>query len=55
MDYSISDWTHPLLQFRSKSSNKMANTVDLDEMEHYVLSRQDLHCLQRYLYWSVKG
>ena len=30
----------------------MANRVDPDEMAHYELSHQDLHCLQK-LFWSA--
>ena len=30
----------------------MANSVDPDETARYEPSHQDLHCLQRYLYWS---
>ena len=32
--------------------NKMASSVDPDEMAHYEPSHQDLHCLHRYLYQS---
>ena len=38
--------------FQSKIKNRMANSVDTDEMAHYEPSHLDLHCLQRYLYWS---
>ena len=31
----------------------MANSVDPDETVRYEPSHQDLHCLQRYLYWFV--
>ena len=31
----------------------MANSVDPDEMAHYEPSCLDLHCLQRYLFWSA--
>ena len=31
----------------------MANSVDPDAMAHYEPSRQDLHCLHRYLVWSA--
>ena len=31
----------------------MANSVDPDETTHYDSSHLDLHCLQRYLYWSA--
>ena len=31
----------------------MANSVDPDEMAHYEPSHLDLHCLQKYLYWSI--
>ena len=33
--------------------NKMASSVDPDEMAHYEPSHLDLHCLHRYLYWST--
>ena len=47
-------WTHPFMQvgIRGKISDKLANRVDHDEMAHEQ-SHLDLHCLQRYLYWSV--
>ena len=47
--------THPLLQIEVsvKINNRMANNVDPDETARYELSHLDLHCLQRYLYWSV--
>ena len=31
----------------------MTNSLDPDEMAHYEPSHLDLHCLQRYLFWSV--
>ena len=31
----------------------MANSVDPDETAHYEPSHLDLHCLQKYLYWSA--
>ena len=31
----------------------MTNSVDHDETAHYELSYLDLHCLQRYMYWSA--
>ena len=31
----------------------MANSADPDEMASYKPSHLDLHCLQRYVYWSV--
>ena len=31
----------------------MANSVDPDETAHYEPSDLELHCLQRYLYWSA--
>ena len=31
----------------------MANSVDPDETAHYEPSHLDLHCLQKYLYWSI--
>ena len=39
--------------FQSKIKNRMANSEDPDEMAHNEPSHQDLHCLQRYLIWSV--
>ena len=39
--------------FLSKSKNRMTKSVDSDETAGYEPSHQDLHCLQRYLYWSV--
>ena len=38
---------------QSKFNNRMANSVDPDETACYEQSHLDLHCLQRYLYWSV--
>ena len=32
----------------------MANSVDPDETACYEASHLDLHCLQRYLYWSAR-
>ena len=37
----------------SKIQNQMANSVDSDEMAHYEPSHQDLHYLQRYMFWST--
>ena len=37
-----------------KINNRIANSVDPDETAHYEPSHLDLHCLQRYLYWSVE-
>ena len=31
----------------------MANSVDPNEMAHYMLSHLDLYCLHRYLFWSA--
>ena len=31
----------------------MRNSVDPDEIARYEPSNLDLHCLQRYLYWSA--
>ena len=31
----------------------MANSVDTDMMVRNELSHLDLHCLQKYLYWSL--
>ena len=55
MDSSISESGHSLLQigFQSKINNRMVNSVDPDEMAPYEPSHLDLHCLQRYLYWSA--
>ena len=39
--------------FESKISNRMANSVDSDELAHYEPSQLDLNCLQRYHYWSA--
>ena len=36
-----------------KINNRMANNVEPDEMAHYEPSYLDLHCLQRYLFWST--
>ena len=32
---------------------KMPNSVTSNEMAHYEPSYLDLHCLQRYLFWSA--
>ena len=51
-------WTLPSLNLdtsivaNSKINNWITNDVDPDEMAHYEPSHLDLHCLQRYLYWS---
>ena len=53
MDSSLSEFNHLYCckkGFQSKISNRMANSVDPDEMAHYKPSHLDLHCLQRYLY-----
>ena len=39
--------------FESKLNNILANSVDPNDTDHYEQSRLDLHCLQRYLYWSA--
>ena len=31
----------------------MTNSVDPDEMAYYEPSHLDLHCLQKYRFWSV--
>ena len=31
----------------------MANSVDLDETARHESSHLDLHCLQKYLYWTA--
>ena len=36
-----------------KINQRMANSVDPDETARYESSHLDLHCLQRYLYWSA--
>ena len=36
-----------------KINYRTANSVDSDEMAHYEPSRLDLHCLQKYLFWSA--
>ena len=40
--------------FSQKPNNGMANRVDPDERARYEPSHLDLHCLQRYMYWSVE-
>ena len=37
-----------------KYQNRLANSVDPDEMAHYEPSHQDLHRLQRYPVWSAR-
>ena len=46
----------PLLQISisQNTGHKMANSVDLDEMAIYEQSHPDLHCLQKYLFWSAR-
>ena len=34
-------------------NNRIANSVDPDEMAHYEPSHLDLHCLQRHPHWSA--
>ena len=51
-------WTLPYLNLFQiyvyiKPKNKMANSTDSDEMAPDEPSHQDLHCLQRYLFWSA--
>ena len=36
-----------------KINHRIANSVDPDETARYEPSHLDLHCLQRYLYWSA--
>ena len=38
---------------QSKIKNRMADSVDPDEMAHYEQSHLDLHCLHRYWFWSA--
>ena len=33
---------------------RTANRVDPDEMAHYKPFHQDLHCLQKYMFWSTE-
>ena len=40
-------------QSKINTCNRMANIVDPDEMAHYEPSHLDLHCLQRYMFWSA--
>ena len=37
----------------SKALNQLANSVDPDEMVHYEQSYLELHCLQKYKFWST--
>ena len=48
-------WTLPSLNLDTfiVANNRMANSVDPDEMAHYEPSHLDLHCLQRYLYMGL--
>ena len=39
--------------FQSKINNRMAKSADPDEMARHEASHLDLHCLQRYMYWSA--
>ena len=39
---------------QSKIKNKMANSADPDETAHYEPSHLELHCLDRYWFWSVE-
>ena len=39
--------------FQSKINNRVANSVDPDDTAHYVPFHQDLHCLQKYIFWFV--
>ena len=41
----------------SQNHNRLANSVDPDEMAHYEPSHLNLHYFQRHLYWStgIKG
>ena len=47
-------WTRLYLQKKMsiKNQNRMANSVDPDANAHYEPSVQDLHCLQKYIYYS---
>ena len=33
--------------------NRLINSVDPDETAHFEPSHLDLHCLHKYLYWSI--
>ena len=39
---------------QAKIKNEMAYSVDPVEMAHCKLFHLDLHCLHRYLFWSVR-
>ena len=41
------------LEIQSIIQNIMANIVDLDETPRDESSHLDIHCLQRYLFWSA--
>ena len=36
-----------------KNQTRMANKVDPDGTAHYEPSHQDLHCLQKKMFWSI--
>ena len=42
-----------IYMFQSKINNRMANSVNPDEMAHYEPSHLDQHCLQKCLCWLV--
>ena len=49
-------WTCPSLQteYLSGRKNRMANSVNSDEIAHYELYHMGLHCLRRYRFWSAE-
>ena len=42
-----------MLKTKKKTKNRMANSVDPDEMAHYEPSHLDLHCMHKHLNWST--
>ena len=39
---------------QSNIKSRMANSVFPDEMAHYEPSHLDLHCLEKYMFWSYR-
>ena len=56
MDYSISETgqNHFPKGGLSQSQKRMANSVDQEETAHDKPFHQDLHCLQKELFWSAE-
>ena len=55
MDSSVFEFGHNhcnKYEFQPKINNRMANSVDPDEMACFVLPHLDLHYLQKYLSWT---